>query len=502
MGIYTVCDLLNQHEGHDSGPILIDGELRLSHADLIQRVRAFAGTLQAAGVKKGDRVAIFLRRSIEAVIAVLGAHTVGGVVVLINDKLRPQQVDYIVDHSESVILITDDHLLRKTQGMAVNPDRILSLDHIDPADSIDPVRVVGRDLAMIIYTSGSTGMPKGVMLSHENLVSGASTVSDYLNLSSDDILISLLPFTFDYGLNQLTTSLRVGATLVLQRSMFPADICRTLQREKVTGIAGVPMLWTQLAQPYSPFLQVSLPHLRYITNSGGRFPPDLVPAFRQAHPQARLFLMYGLTEAFRSTYLPPDQVDHRPNSIGKAIPNVEILLMNDKGEPCAPNEPGELVHRGAHVALGYWRDPHATARVYRPHPFAMDRNGLVETVVFSGDLAVRDEEGYLYFIGRRDQMIKSSGFRVSPEEIEHYLQASGLIVAAAVFTLAGGNGEPRIIAAVIPRSGVPETALQHYCKKELPEYMNPAELWYVEAFPHTTSGKPDRNQLKDAYLVK
>jgi acyl-CoA ligase (AMP-forming) (exosortase A-associated) len=501
--LYTVCHLLAQHERTGTTHVaLVDGEERVRYPELCTRVRRFAALLRARGVRRGDRVAIFLRRSADLVVAYLASHFAGAVAVVVNEKLRVQQVEYVLAHSGAVLLVTDGSMLQTMPELDMGSLELVTLDGLPmPAEGVDGIPVVGKDLAMIIYTSGSTGMPKGIMLSHQNLVEGALIVSDYLALSERDIVISLLPFTFDYGLNQLLSMLLVGGTLVIQRSLFPPEICKTLEREKVTGMAGVPLLWNQLASRLSPFLKRSFPYLRYATNTGGPFPQTLVPRFREAHPQVQLFLMYGLTEAFRSTYLPPDQVDRRPGSIGKAIPNVEILVVNERGEECAADEPGQLVHRGALVSLGYWHDPEATARVFRPHPYGASQEGREEIVVYSGDTVKRDAEGFLYFVGRTDQMIKSQGVRVSPEEIEHYIHSSGMVTAVVAFSAVNGN-ETAIVAAVIPRepaSFVP-AALEEFCRRELPEYMQPAKFWCLETFPETTSGKPDRTKLKDAYV--
>jgi len=507
MSFYTLCDLLKRHE-RGNAIALIDGERVVSYAELRSIVERFAGVLREAGIQRGDRIGIFLRRSVDAVTALFAVHHVGGVAVMINDKLKARQVDYILSHSRATLLVTESHLMKMAPGIAVGDRRLIDISKVDgtnvAAREIDAAPIIGQDLALIIYTSGSTGMPKGIMLSHANLLSGAQIIADHLKLSPHDRLISLLPFTFDYGLNQLLSALVVGGTLVIQRSMFPADICRTLLREGVTGMAGVPMLWSQLAQPYSPFTKTQFPDLRYMTNTGGVFPEHLVPVFRQAHPQADLYLMYGLTEAFRSTILPPDQVEARPNSIGKAIPNVEILVVDEQGRECAPDEPGELVHRGANIALGYWRDPEATNRVYRPHPFRSNRTGYSEIVVYSGDIVKRDSEGYLYFVGRKDQMIKSHGVRVSPEEIEYYINASELVSDVVVFAVNRNAAETEIVAAVRPKapSLFEEAALREYCKCEMPEYMQPAVFWYPDTFPETASSKPDRQTIKETYIAE
>jgi acyl-CoA ligase (AMP-forming) (exosortase A-associated) len=507
LSLYTLGDLLERW-GSSSAPALVQGPRRVSYAELAALSRRLAALLEGAGLRRGERVCIYLPRSVEAAVAFFAAQLAGAAAVLINDKLRAQQVHHILSHSEASVLVTESRLLRAAPGIELGGARLILLDEAQlgegQAEKRERAPAVGRDLAMIIYTSGSTGLPKGILLSHENLLSGAQIVADYLQLSPEDRIISLLPFTFDYGLNQLLSSILTGATLVIQRSMFPADICKTLEREAITGMAGVPMLWSQLAQPYSPFTRSSFPALRYMTNSGGRFPEPLVKLFREAHPHVRLYLMYGLTEAFRSTYLDPDQVELRPGSIGKAIPNVEILVVNENGEACAPGEAGELVHRGANIALGYWRDPEATRRVFRPHPFQKDRPGYEETVVYSGDIVKRDEEGYLYFVGRKDQMIKSQGFRVSPEEIEHYIRSSRLVAEVAAFAVGTDGVEPEIIAAIIPADPVSfeEEALREFSKREMPEYMRPACFWRLDVFPQTTSGKPDRRALTEAYLAR
>ena len=501
-GLYTLCDLLLRREGSRSVAV-VDGEERVTYDVLLDRSARLAALLSERGVTQGQRVGIFLRKSVRAVEALFATHFLGAVAVLLNEKLRTQQVNHILAHAEASCLVTEQALLRVTPGIEIGP--VLEVDGLSlPERKVKETPAIGEDLALLIYTSGSTGMPKGIMLSHRALLEGAHTVSGYLGITERDVLISILPFSFDYGLNQLTTAFLAGATLVLQRSMFPADICGTLQREKVTGMAGVPMLWSQLAQSYSPFLKTAFPSLRYLTNSGGHFPQKLVEQYRKAHPKVDLFLMYGLTEAFRSTYLPPSQVDRKPDSMGRAIPNVEILVVDEEGKECTPGQPGELVHRGAHVAMGYWRDPAATARVYRPHPLQADRHGRTETVVYSGDIVKRDGEGYLYFVGRKDQMIKSQGFRVSPEEIEHYVHASGQVAHAAAFVVPKGEVENEIVVAVVPKDPATfrEEALLEYCRRELPEYMKPAVIWRVDEFPQTSSGKPDRPRLKEAYRAR
>jgi acyl-CoA synthetase (AMP-forming)/AMP-acid ligase II len=353
-------------------------------------------------------------------------------------------------------------------------------------------------LAAILYTSGSTGKPKGVMLSHEQVMAGSSIVSDYLGITSNERIIGVLPLSFDAGLNQLMTAVQQGGTFVPMKFTFAREIVKKLEQEQITGMAGVPTLWSLMAQANSTLGKVTLPHLRYITNTGGRMPQTILAALRKALPKTQVFLMYGLTEAFRSTYLPPEELDRRPNSMGKAIPNTEILVVNEKGERCAPGETGELVHRGPTVSMGYWGQPELTARVLKPHPFLPEGLGDSERVCYSGDLVTMDEDGFLYFVGRRDNMIKSSGFRISPNEVEEVLFQSGLLREAAVIGIPDGALGHVIKAYVAPTDGatVNPGSLLAFCAGKMPRYMVPKTVEVLDAIPKTTSGKVDYPALR------
>ncbi|HSL20189.1 MAG TPA: AMP-binding protein [Vicinamibacterales bacterium] len=494
-------ELLARRQGLDveDKVAVIDGPARITYAELRERSHGFGALLRQRGIGPGDRVGIFLRRSIDAVAALFGTWHAGAVAVIVNDALRTRQVHHVLEHSEARCVITD------TRQILAVPDYPCEAINVDdarvPAGSAAPARLIGADLAALIYTSGSTGLPKGVMLSHDNLLSGVQIVSQYLELTGRDVILSILPISFDYGLNQLLTSLFVGGRLVIQRSLFPPDICKTIRAEGVTGLAGVPTLWLQLTGRLSPFLRTVCPALRYITNSGGRLPEQTVRAIRAAHPHVRIYLMYGLTEAFRSTYLPPEEVDRRPSSMGKAIPGVDVLVVSEDGRRCAPGEIGELVHRGANICLGYWRDPESTSRVFRPHPLEQSRNGRTETVVFSGDLVKTDADGYLYYVGRKDMQVKSRGVRVSPEEIERCVYASSLVSHVVAFGVPRQDGDTDIVVAVVPvePAGFDEGTLEEFCREAMPEYMWPREIWALPAFPLTSSGKPDRVAIRQLY---
>jgi acyl-CoA ligase (AMP-forming) (exosortase A-associated) len=337
------------------------------------------------------------------------------------------------------------------------------------------------------------------------MVTGAHSVAEYLENDASDRLLAVLPFSFDYGFSQLTTAFYVGASVVLLDHLFARDVISTIAREKVTGLAAVPPLWSQLADLQWP--DEAKQSLRYITNSGGAMPGATLQKLRASLPNTKPFLMYGLTEAFRSTYLPPSEIDRRPGSMGKAIPNAEILVVRPDGSPCAPNEPGELVHRGSLVALGYWNDPAKTDERYKPVPNQNPGLVLTEMAVWSGDTVRKDEDGFLYFIGRRDEMIKTSGYRVSPSEIEEVIFATGMVAdAAAVGVSHPTLGHAIVVVAAVAPNLKPDTdALLNECKKQLPAFMVPARIEWRDALPRNPNGKYDRprlaSELKDLFAA-
>jgi acyl-CoA ligase (AMP-forming) (exosortase A-associated) len=496
---------------------LVDKEGRLAFADTENKVAAIAGGLREVGIRRGDRIGIYLDTSVSQALSIFGVSRAGAVFVPINGLLFPEQVAHIARDCEMTALVSTGAKLASLVPVLHEVPSCKWLVATDEADrnviSLPihllhellkaPVRDwresgIGKDLAAILYTSGSTGKPKGVMLSHEQVMAGSSIVSDYLGITSTDRIIGVLPVSFDAGLNQLMTAVQQGATYVPMTFTFAREIVNTLEREHITGMAGVPTLWSLMSQPSSTLAKTHLPFLRYITNTGGRMPHTILNSLRQALSTTRIFLMYGLTEAFRSTYLPPEELDRRPDSMGKAIPNTEILVINEKGEPCKPGEVGELVHRGPTVSLGYWGQPEITARVLRAHPFVPAELGDAEKVCYSGDLVKMDEDGFLYFVGRRDNMIKSSGFRISPTEVEEVLFQSGKVSAAAVIGIPDGVLGHWIKAFVAPRDGEflePET-LVAFCAERMPRYMVPKVVEVMDTLPKTPTGKIDYPELR------
>jgi len=486
----------------------------LSYKELWHTVERFAAGLRTTGLARGDRVAVYLPKTPETVVAMFGASLADGAFVPVNPLLKAEQVAYILRDCNVRVLVTSFARLKElTEVLPSCPD-LMRVVVTDATGEIDadlgkieilpwgalvatdaaplPRANIDTDIAAILYTSGSTGRPKGVVLSHRNMVTGAESVASYLGNSRDDKLLAVLPFSFDYGFSQLSTAFRVGAAVVLMDYLFPKDVIATVAREQITGLAGVPPLWIQLAELDWPAAVAE--HLRYFTNSGGAMPVATLGRLRKALPQTTPFLMYGLTEAFRSTYLPPDEVDRRPDSIGKAIPNAEILVVRPDGTICDADEPGELVHRGSLVALGYWNDPEKTSIRFKPAPGQQSGIVMPEMAVWSGDTVRRDVDGFLYFIGRRDEMIKTSGYRVSPTEIEEALYASGLVTDAVAAGVAHPVLGQAIVVVVTPGpSGEEDTdGILAACRSRLPTFMVPARVLWRESIPRNPNGKYDR----------
>jgi acyl-CoA ligase (AMP-forming) (exosortase A-associated) len=503
------------------------GSEHVTYDELHQRIANFAAALMQHGLKRGERVAIYLDKRIETVVAMFGTTAAGGVFVPVNPILKGEQVRYILQDCGVRVLVTSPErlvalgdaldsctelqyvLLTGERPGAASPGKTLhdwaSWTATGAANPQSGHRIIDSDLAAILYTSGSTGKPKGVVLSHRNMVIGAKSVAGYLGNHADDTLLAALPLSFDAGFSQLSTAFHAGARVVLLNYLMPRDVLKALARERVTGLTAVPPLWIQLSQLQWP--NEIAEHLRYIANTGGRMPLETLTQLRSQLPNTQPFLMYGLTEAFRATFLPPDQVDIRPDSIGKAIPNNEVLVLREDGTPCAPNEPGELVQRGPLVAQGYWNDAEKTAERFKPLPVtAPGREAglmLPEIAVFSGDVVRMDEEGYLYFIGRRDEMMKTSGYRVSPTEVEEIVYATQCVGECAAFGIPHPVLGQAIVLVVTPpasRNEVDLASLQTQCRSRMPNYMVPSHfVTHPGPLPRNPNGKIDRKLLAEQY---
>ncbi|RJT26389.1 acyl-CoA ligase (AMP-forming), exosortase A system-associated [Chakrabartia godavariana] len=478
---------------------LIMRDETISYAALENLVGRLAAALRAQGLQRGERVATWLPKTRVACLMPLAAARAGLIHVPVNPALKRAQLAYILEDSgASMLIIAGSRAMLLEEGDVAQSctlmleDALLALTEQSdalPASAEDP-----DSLAAILYTSGSTGRPKGVMLSHANMWLGAISVAHYLEIVPEDRVLGVLPLSFDYGQNQLLSTWASGGTVIPLDYLTARDVVKAVDRHDVTTIAGVPPLWIQLCEADWP--ETVAAKVRRLTNSGGALTVPLVHAMQGTFPSARLFPMYGLTEAFRSTYLDPALVGSHPTSMGRAIPFAEIMVVRRDGTEAAPDEPGELVHAGPLVAKGYWKDAERTASRFRPAPAFSAYGG---TAVWSGDTVRRDADGLLYFVGRDDEMIKSSGNRISPAEIEDAAIASGWVREAVAF----GVPDARLgqaICLVVRGEALKEAALQQHLRQELPNFMQPARTVWWDDLPRNPNGKLDRVAIRAHFL--
>jgi long-chain acyl-CoA synthetase len=471
---------------------LVAGPERLSYAELAHRAAAFAGTLKKLGLARGERVVVFLQNSPEVIVSVFGTLLAGGVFSVVNPGTKADKLAYILNHCTAKILVTEPRLAEtaaaaRSEAAGVAAMLVTPFEDSEPAP--DAAGGIDLDLAMIIYTSGSTGFPKGVMMTHANIVAAATSITTYLESSPDDIVLSVLPLAFDYGLYQALMCAKVGATLVLEKSFtYPAVVLEKLKSERATGFPLVPTLAAMLLQ-MKHLAPGMFPDLRYITNTAAALPAAHIQRLRQLFPGARLYSMYGVTECKRCTWLPPGQLDVRPESVGIAIPGTEAYVVRESGERAAPGEVGELVIRGAHVMKGYWGDEAATARALRPGPYAWEK------VLYTGDLFRADQEGYLYFVSRKDDIIKTRGEKVSPKEVENVIYELAGVREVAVIGVPDpilGNAIKAIVAA---DERVAERDVIRQCSARLEEFMVPKYVEFRDQLPKSENGKIARKEL-------
>jgi acyl-CoA ligase (AMP-forming) (exosortase A-associated) len=488
--------------GAADAPALVLRDRVLSYKDLSSRVALLAGWLRAQVEQPGGRVASWAAKGELTCLLPLAAARAGLVHVPINPLLKRAQVAHILGDSGASLLVANESRLRTLEPEDV-PARCVMADEQAvwrgaefenaslPPSSADP-----NTLVAILYTSGSTGLPKGVMLSHANLWLGAVSVAHYLKLKSDDVVLAVLPLSFDYGQNQLLSAWYAGASVAPLDYLAPRDVIKACAKHQVTTLAAVPPLWLQLVEPEWPAEAVAA--MRRLTNSGGALTAELVRKLRTLFPKADLYPMYGLTEAFRSTYLDPALVDAHPTSMGKAIPFAEVMVIGDNGHQVEPGEEGELVHAGPLVAQGYWQDAERTAERFKPAPAESRYGG---TAVWSGDRVRQDPDGLLHFLGRRDGMIKSAGNRISPQEIEQVALASGLVVDAVALGIPDPKLGQKVVLAVSATSagGEVRSALEEALKRALPNFMQPQEIRWLGEFPLNPNGKVDRQMLRRAF---
>ncbi|MEM9101059.1 MAG: acyl-CoA ligase (AMP-forming), exosortase A system-associated [Pseudomonadota bacterium] len=480
----------------------------ITYGQLRHAMNNFAGFLKGI-IAEGACVGIYLPKTPESVTAILGTNHASRVFVPINPLLKPQQVGFIVDNCDMRVLVSTRERAKRLLSEISLPtlQHVIITDDFEEAIFLDCALTIhswseihqkhtrvgaevdshcsSTELAALLYTSGSSGKPKGVMLSNQNLVVGALSVSHYLNNTADDRILAVLPFSFDYGLSQLTTALAVGASLFLLEYLLPQDVIKAVNKFEITGLAAVPPLWIKLANMSWP--QVST--LRYWTNSGGAMPETTLRALQTILPETTPYLMYGLTEAFRSTYLEPSKLATKPDSIGQAIPNARVSIRRADGSEADVHETGELVHEGPLVSMGYWQSPELTQERFKPLP------GQKTLAVWSGDLAYRDTEGDLYFVSRKDAMIKTSGYRVSPTEVEEAIFQHAAVQGVVAWGVKDLSLGQVIWVAVDIQSIEALTQIKQHSLQALPSYMQPVCWNIVSPMPRNANGKLDRQAI-------
>jgi long-chain acyl-CoA synthetase len=496
------------HRQPDKDALVFDGA-HFSYAEIDRRATQLAAHLQQRGVQRGDRVATYLDNSVEAVVGIYAALKCGAVFMPINPLTKRDKLAYLLNDSRASVLIAHGvlqgefedalkhnqsvhtcYVVAARDGQAAADARCLPY----PADSPLPLALppcIDQDLAGIIYTSGSTGDAKGVMLTHLNMVSASRSVSSYLGLQGDDRIVCVLPLAFDYGLYQVLMAFLVGATVVLERSFsFPVKVLEVMARERVTVFPGVPTIFSLLMN-LKTLKEHPLPALRKITNTAAALSEEHIRQLRGLFPQSLLYSMYGLTECKRVTFLPPDQLDVRPTSVGRGMPNEEVWLVDDAGRRLPHGSTGELVIRGSNVMRGYWEKPLQTAERLKPGPIPG------EMVLYSGDIFRTDDEGWLYFVARKDDIIKSRGEKVSPREVENVLYGMPGILEAAVIGVPDPVLGEAVKAFVTLKAGVSlsERDVVKYCLSKLESFMAPKTVSFVDELPKTDTGKIKKTGL-------
>jgi len=487
---------------------LVCGGRRLTYAEVDAEANRVANRLRALGVVRGDRVAVWADNSVEAVVSIFAILKAGAVFLVVNPTVKAAKLAYILNNCRASALIADRRKRATLGELAAelphlraivftgsgdesveSGKRVAWFDQAGPAEPPPPSGCIDIDLAALIYTSGSTGQPKGVMMTHLNIASAATSITTYLENTADDVILNVLPLSFDYGLYQMLMAFKVGGTLVLERSFaYPAATLELIPAERVTGLPLVPTMAAILLQ--MDLSGYDLSSLRYVSNTGAALATTHITELRTRLPHVRIFSMYGLTECKRVSYLPPDQIDVRPTSVGRGMPNEEVYLVDESGQR-VEHGVGELVIRGSNVMKGYWELPEETERVLRPGPLPGER------VLYSGDMFRRDEEGYLYFIGRKDDIIKSRGEKVSPREVENVLYAHPAIAEAAVVGVPDPILGQAIKAVVTLKRGASLEAhdLLRHCSQRLEDFMVPRLVEFRAEMPKTSSGKIDKKSL-------
>ena len=500
----------------DKTAIVAAGE-RLTFAQIDAEANRMAGALKKLGVQYGDRVAVFMDNGWEVVVSIFGILKADAVFLVVNPTTKPQKLSFILNNCRVTALVTQANKLKNAlpavesapsiEAIVVRGEaRGADLETIDSGKNIvsweNALEGMGEerperkgidiDLASLIYTSGSTGNPKGVMMTHQNMVAASTSITTYLENREDDIILNVLPLSFDYGLYQVIMAAQFGGTVVLEKSfLYPYAVIKLLKEEKATGLPIVPTISAILLQ-MKELKNENFDQLRYITNTAAALPVKHIIGLKELFPTATIYSMYGLTECKRVSYLPPEELDRRPTSVGKGMPNEQVYLVDDEGvQITEPGVIGELVVRGANVMKGYWENPEETEKVLKPGPYPWER------ILYTGDLFKMDKDGFLYFVARKDDIIKSRGEKVSPKEVENVLYSIDGVLEAAVIGVPDELLGEAVKAFVVLKDGVnlSEKEILAYCSKRLEDFMMPKYIEFRKELPKTSTGKITKKNL-------
>ncbi len=495
MSIRTIAGDLSYAADRDPDrAAVIAGDREVSYGELDRLAAGFAAGLRGLGVQRGDRIALLLPNDVPAAIAIEGSWRAGAALAALNPTIKGNSLDYVLADTEPAAIVCDAEradLARVAAARAGGIPVVSDVEELAASDGPTPPLPLESDLAAVMYTSGSTGGPKGVTLTHRNLSFVTGSIVEYLEMTAADRVLCVMQLSFGYGLSQLLSCVRVGATLALEAGIaFPGRVVQALERHRITGLPGVPTIF-QVLTSLRGLADRELPDLRFLTNAGASMPVATVEAVRRTFPQARLYLMYGLTECIRVSYLPPDQLDARPTSSGIPIPGTEAWIEGADGKPAEVGEVGELMVRGPHVMQGYWRDPERTAERMRPGRWPW------EPMLATGDLFRRDEDGYLHWVGRTDDLIKCRGEKVYPREIEEVLHGVEGVQEAAVVGVPDRLLGSAVHAHVAPARGqtLDDGELRRLCAEQLEDHKVPQRVFVHELLPRNARGKVDRQAL-------
>jgi amino acid adenylation domain-containing protein len=495
VSIRTIAEDLSFQAERDPDRIAVIAQGReVGYGELDRLASGFAAGLHDLGVRRGDRVAIVLPNSVASAVAIQGSLRAGAALAPLNPTIKGDNLDYVIANTEPAAIVCDAERAELVGAAAARAGGIATVSDVEDlaaSDGPTPPLPLETDLAALLYTSGSTGGPKGVTLTHRNLAFVTGSIVEYLEMSAADRVLCVMQLSFGYGLSQLLSCLRVGATLALEAGIaFPGRIVQALEDHRITGLPGVPTIF-QVLTALKGLADRELPHLRFLTNAGASMPTATVADVRRTFPQAKLYLMYGLTECIRVSYLPPEQIDERPTSSGIAIPGTDAWIEGADGKVAKPGEVGELMVRGPHVMQGYWRDPERTAERMRPGRWPW------EPTLATGDLFRRDTDGFLHWVGRTDDLIKCRGEKVYPREIEELLHAADGVQEAAVVGVPDrllGQAVHAHVAAVAGQA-VDDGVLRRLCAEQLEDHKVPQRVFVHEALPRNARGKVDRQAL-------